>query len=207
MTAESVASAIAEHDPLAEIERALEAASEERYQELKNWEREAWKWKAEGDMYGWNFHTGMAAGANWCDIFYRRIGRVIKTLREKAKDTPSQSAPMNTATREDFIQVNDTMDVAECCVHDQIKDPLERDATKDGLKCVRELALSALRTPSAIEPMNTARTLLRKVLTVGLNEEPHGYGPVPSKQERLAGALNAEICDFLRSTDSGAKNC
>lgn len=67
---------------LDKIEASLEAASEERYQELKVWEKEAWKWKAEGDGYGWNFHTGMAAGANWCDIFYRRIGRTIKELRK-----------------------------------------------------------------------------------------------------------------------------
>jgi len=68
---------------LARIMRALEAASEERYQELKNWEREAAKWKAEGDMYGWNFHQGMAAGANWCDIFYQRIGREIDAIRNE----------------------------------------------------------------------------------------------------------------------------
>ena len=65
------------------VEKSLNAASEERYRELKDWEAEARKWQAEGDMYGWNFHQGMAAGANWCDILYRRIGREVETIRKE----------------------------------------------------------------------------------------------------------------------------
>jgi hypothetical protein len=56
---------------------ALERASDERYEFLKQREVEATYWKSEGDLYGWNFHQGMAAGANWCDIFYRRIVRTL----------------------------------------------------------------------------------------------------------------------------------
>lgn len=69
---------------LERIKKTLEAASEERYQELHDWERLAAKWKAEGDMYGWNFHQGMAAGANWCDIFYRRIGRELDAIGKES---------------------------------------------------------------------------------------------------------------------------
>jgi hypothetical protein len=57
----------------------LNEASEERYQFLKEREAEAEKWKAEGDMHGWNFHQGLAAGANWCDIFYRRAARLLQS--------------------------------------------------------------------------------------------------------------------------------
>ena len=59
------------------VRAVLEAASEERYQLLREWEQQAAKWKREGDMYGWNFHMGMAAGANWCDIIYNRVRRVL----------------------------------------------------------------------------------------------------------------------------------
>lgn len=73
---------------LADVKAKLEAASEERYQVLTEWEREAQKWKREGDMYGWNFHMGMAAGANWCDIFYRRIGRSLEAFRAALTSAP-----------------------------------------------------------------------------------------------------------------------
>ena len=66
---------------LERIKKSLESASEERLQELKKWERESERWRAEGDMYGWNFHQGMTAGANWCDILYRRVDREIAALR------------------------------------------------------------------------------------------------------------------------------
>jgi len=68
---------------LARIDTTLRAASEERYQEMARWEAEALKWKAEGDMYGWNFFQGMKSGANWCDIIYRRIGREVAAIREE----------------------------------------------------------------------------------------------------------------------------
>jgi len=57
----------------------IASASEERYQFLEECRREAEKWKAEGDMYGWNFHMGMAGGANWTDLFYQRVIRALKT--------------------------------------------------------------------------------------------------------------------------------
>jgi hypothetical protein len=65
-------------------------ADEERWQEQKDWERQAEKWKAEGDMYGWNFHQGMGAGANWCSLFFDRIRRKVDELR-KAESARSAS--------------------------------------------------------------------------------------------------------------------
>jgi hypothetical protein len=40
-------------------------------------------------------------------------------------------------------EINDALDVAECCIHDQIKDPNERDHVHTGLRKVRALALAA----------------------------------------------------------------
>jgi hypothetical protein len=57
----------------------IESASEERYLFLEECHREAEKWRSEGDMYGWNFHQGMVAGANWSDLFYQRVIRALKT--------------------------------------------------------------------------------------------------------------------------------
>ena len=70
-------------EALDRIEAALASASEERYQLLNEWRSDAEKWKVEGDMYGWNFHQGMAGGANWTDILYRRIGREIEAIRKR----------------------------------------------------------------------------------------------------------------------------
>lgn len=76
---DAIAAAVAE--ALEQIEQSLKSASEEHYQDLKEWEAKAGKWKDEGDMYGWNFFQGMAAGANWCDILYQRIGRGVAVIR------------------------------------------------------------------------------------------------------------------------------
>jgi hypothetical protein len=58
---------------------------EERYQDMEKAHVEARKWKARGDMYGWNFHEGMAAGMNWADIIYNRLDRTIKDARAAAQ--------------------------------------------------------------------------------------------------------------------------
>jgi len=68
-------------EALEEILSTLNSASEERYQCLNEWEQAAEKWKREGDMYGWNFHQGMAAGANWTDLLYQRIARAINAIK------------------------------------------------------------------------------------------------------------------------------
>lgn len=66
---------------------ALKEASEERYRNLREWDAEAEKWKAEGDFYGVNFHQGMAAGANYCDLLYQRVIRAIEALLKEAETT------------------------------------------------------------------------------------------------------------------------
>lgn len=65
-------------------------ASEERYQFLEECRKEANKWKAENDMYGWNFHTGMASGANWADLYYQRVARKLEGMIATA---PKQEEP------------------------------------------------------------------------------------------------------------------
>lgn len=42
------------------------------------------------------------------------------------------------------------------------------------------------------------RALLKRVLSCGLNEEPHGVGFAPSKQEKRAGELARDIAVALR---------
>ena len=83
-----IAAAVREalEEALERIKKSLDSASEERLQELKKWERESERWRADGDMYGW-FHQGMVAGGNWCDILYRRVDREIAALREE-RDVP-----------------------------------------------------------------------------------------------------------------------
>jgi hypothetical protein len=81
-------------DALDRIQKCLDSASDERYQELKEWEREARQHETDKDMYGWNFKMGMAAGANYTDIYYRRIGREIEAIRESLPPPPdAQSLP------------------------------------------------------------------------------------------------------------------
>lgn len=49
-------------------------------------------------------------------------------------------------------EVHDAIDIAECCVHDQIQDPNEREHHYEGLKKVRALALAALRASDSSNP-------------------------------------------------------
>lgn len=79
---------------LERIAMVLTVASDERYSLLKEWQAKACKWEAEGDMYGWNFHQGMAAGANWCDLIYQRIGREIRTILKEDAALPSSPATL-----------------------------------------------------------------------------------------------------------------
>jgi hypothetical protein len=57
----------------ASVKEAVESANEERLKHQDECEREAEKWKSEGDMYGWNFHMGRAAGMNYMDILWDRV--------------------------------------------------------------------------------------------------------------------------------------
>ncbi len=53
------------------------------------------------------------------------------------------------------------------------------------------------RATESEKEMRLAYRLLQRVLSCGLNEEPHGSGFTPSKQERLAGELARDIMDFV----------
>lgn len=54
------------------------AADEERLKETEEAHAEAARWKAEGDMYGWNFHEGRAGGTTAASIIFFRLQREIK---------------------------------------------------------------------------------------------------------------------------------
>lgn len=73
---------------LATIKAALKTADEERMQELDRCDKEAARWEREGDMYGWNFHTGMHAGMNSIMHCYYRVRRAV----EAAEQSSAQSA-------------------------------------------------------------------------------------------------------------------
>lgn len=62
---------------LAAAAKACDEASAERLAEMVKWYAESEKWKSKGDMYGWNFHQGMAAGANRTDIIYYRVRKLF----------------------------------------------------------------------------------------------------------------------------------
>jgi hypothetical protein len=55
----------------------FDAANAERLQETNNAHEEANRWKAEGDMYGWNFHEGRASGTTWASIIFYRVRRML----------------------------------------------------------------------------------------------------------------------------------
>lgn len=79
------------------LERVLarfKEADEERYHEQMEWEAESRKWKQKGDMYGCNFHQGMAAGANWASLFFFRVQRELEELikASNADETSSKEA-------------------------------------------------------------------------------------------------------------------
>lgn len=89
-------------------------------------------WLAKGNLSGqWEHHA----------LREPTVPGWQRYVRDDLSSAPSSAR----ATRADFIQVNDTLDVAECCVHDQIKNPHEREEIQKGLQRIRDLALSALR--------------------------------------------------------------
>ena|SRR5579864_1395974 len=72
---------------LAECEK-----SEKEYMEyLDQCEKEARKWKNEGDMYGWNFHQGLRGGAVWSNLIFYRIRRTLLEMREQEKRASGQA--------------------------------------------------------------------------------------------------------------------
>lgn len=59
-------------------------ADEERLKETHAAQAEAERWKADDDMYGWNFHMGMGSGMTHASIFFYRVWRHLKKAIEPA---------------------------------------------------------------------------------------------------------------------------
>jgi len=56
----------------------FKTADDERLEGTNDADAEAEKWKAEGDMYGWNFHKGKAGGMTEASIIFYRVFRRLK---------------------------------------------------------------------------------------------------------------------------------
>ena len=63
---------------LGDLVQIFDAADQERLKEVYERDAEAEKWKSEGDMYGWNFHKGMASGCTLASIIFLRVKRAIE---------------------------------------------------------------------------------------------------------------------------------
>lgn len=59
------------------ISQTWKECDDARMSEVEDARKEADHWKAEGDMYGWNFHQGRAAGMVSASIIYHRIERAV----------------------------------------------------------------------------------------------------------------------------------
>ena len=53
-------------------------ADSERLEGTNDADKEAEKWKTEGDMYGWNFHKGKSGGMTEASIIFYRVFRRLK---------------------------------------------------------------------------------------------------------------------------------
>ena len=89
--------------------------------------------------------------ADACIAGERQNGAVHshQATREPDSKPLDDAVPSSTALTFKEQEVADALDVAEGCVHDQIRDTSEREHVQEGLKKVRALALQAL---SAITP-------------------------------------------------------
>ena len=74
-------------DAMTRIKDALKVADESRYQELGACDKEAAKWKAEDDMYGWNFHMGRHSGMNEIMHCYYRVLREVEAIEKESSAT------------------------------------------------------------------------------------------------------------------------
>ena len=61
-----------------QIDKLWKQCEEERMLVMQKARDEAEKWKAEGDMYGWNFHQGMSSGMTHASIIFYRVYRLLK---------------------------------------------------------------------------------------------------------------------------------
>lgn len=63
----------------------FKAIDAERLKETDEAHAEAAKWKAEGDMYGWNFHEGKAGGITIASIMFDRLRRKMEAAIKEAE--------------------------------------------------------------------------------------------------------------------------
>ena len=63
---------------LGELLDIFDAADNERLKEVHEHDAKAEKWQSEGDMYGWNFHKGIASGCTAASIIFFRVKRAIE---------------------------------------------------------------------------------------------------------------------------------
>jgi hypothetical protein len=89
----NAASLVADSRELGQLRKALEDAKtawrdadRQRLVEHEEAEAEAAKWKAEGDMYGWNFHQGKAGGMTTASIIFYRVWKVLDAALTPRKD-------------------------------------------------------------------------------------------------------------------------
>jgi hypothetical protein len=77
---------------LTSLKDEFKAANEERLKETQDAHTEANRWKAEGDMYGWNFHEGRAGGTTYASIYFYRVYRkLVAALSDAPAAQPSEA--------------------------------------------------------------------------------------------------------------------
>lgn len=105
-------------------------------------------------------------------------------------------------------EVNDALDIAECCVHDQINDPNEREHHYEGLKKVRALALSALRANVApqIKALVDAGHELNGQAKHFTRPEDHYRVPMENMDKFDDALTQATLLIYGGTTESGGKN-
>lgn len=84
------------------------------------------------------------------DAQMARLNATVERLNGENELLRKAAAPSSIVPTFKEQEINDALDIAECCVHDQVKDPNEREHHYAGLKKVRELALATLHARQAL---------------------------------------------------------
>lgn len=75
---------------LASVHAAWHEADRQRLSETHKCCEEAERWRIEhDDMFGWNFHRGVASGTVWASLYYDRVRREFEN---KARQLPPRPA-------------------------------------------------------------------------------------------------------------------
>lgn len=67
-----------ERETLEQLLEQFKLADEERLQETHRERDEAERWRADDDMYGWNFYMGKSSGTIGASLYYGRVRRAIE---------------------------------------------------------------------------------------------------------------------------------